>query len=268
MRLRAVVLAALLLMGGRAFAGPAEVASELARIVGLPAAERVSAQAALAARGAGVVSTLGLLAQERTLADEQAQVAMFVLGEIGSLEACAALPNEAALDRRSAAVGLAAAVARARCGSSAALQLRLDSVDARVRAKAAVTLGIVGYAGSLVKVVAASSDPVNGGYVTFWALARGLMGDGSVASVLEVLERQPATARLAWLARMRSSPLGPAEEWQPNWLEESDPMTGEALVREYLRRCEVLAPEVRAAASAKWPRLAPALAKGCGVGSP
>ena len=268
MRLRAVALAALLLVGGEALAAPAEVGAELARIVRLPAAERFAAQAALAARGAEVVAPLGLLARERTLSDDQAQVALFVLGEMGSLEACAALPDEAALDRRSAAVGLAAAVARARCGGTAALQLRLGSVDARVRAKAAVALGIAGQSASLVQVVAASSDPANAGYVTFWALARGLMGDGSVAAVLEVLERQPATARLAWLARMRSSPLGPAVDWQPDWLAESDPMTGEALVREYLRRCEEVPPAVAAAASAKWPRLAPALAKGCGAGSP
>jgi hypothetical protein len=268
MRLRALVLAALLLVGGEAFAGPAEVGSELARIVGLPAAERVAAQAALAARGAEVVATLGLLARERALSDEQAQVAMFVLGEMGSLEACAALPNEALLDRRSAAVGLAAAVARARCGSSSALQLRLDSVDARVRAKAAVALGILGRSELLVPVVAASSDPANAGYATFWALARGLMGDGSVSGVVEVLERQPATARLGWLARMRSSPLGPAEDWQPGWLEEADPLTGEALVGEYLRRCEAMPEAAAKAAALKWPRLAPRLAQGCGAASP
>lgn len=268
MRGVAQALGLILLLAGREAGAAESLTGELVRIAGLPAAERAAAQAALVARGSEVVAPLTVAAADRALGDEPAQIALAALGEVGGSEACAGIPNEAALEGRSAAVGLAAAVARLRCGSTASLQLRLGSVDARVRAKAAVTLGIVGHTGSLVQVVAASSDPANGGYVTFWALARGLMGDGSVASVLEVLERQPATAPLAWLARMRSSPLGPAVDWQPDWLAESDPMTGEALVREYLRRCEVMAPEVRAAASAKWPRLAPALQKGCGAGSP
>ncbi len=268
-----VVGAALLfvLFGNLALASAAEpepVVARLRELAAMPERERLAGQHVLAARGGEVVAALALAAGDRNLADEVTQVALVVLGEVGSAEACAGLPNEAALTGRSAAIGLAAAVARARCGSVSALELRLQSVDARVRAKAAVALGILGRSELLVPVVAASSDPVNAGYVTFWALARGLMGDGSVSSVVEVLERQPATARLGWLARMRSSPLGPSLDWQPGWLEESDPLTGEALVGEYLRRCEAMPAAAAKAAALKWPRLALRLAKGCGAVSP
>jgi hypothetical protein len=249
-------------------AEPLDVAARLRELAAMPEAQRVAGQRALAEQGGEVVAALASAAADRRLADEVTQVALVVLGEVGSAEACAGLPNEAALEGRSAAIGLAAAVARARCGSSSALQLRLGSVDARVRAKAAVALGILGRSELLVPVVAASSDPANAGYATFWALARGLMGDGSVSGVVEVLERQPATARLGWLARMRSSPLGPAEDWQPGWLEEADPLTGEALVGEYLRRCEAMPEAAAKAAELKWPRLAPRLARGCGAASP
>ena len=254
-------------VGSRAIE-PAAVGARLRELASMPEGQRLAGQRALAAHGGEVVAALSLAASDRALADEVTQVALVVLGEVGSAEACAGLPNEAALTGRSAAIGLAAAVARARCGSVSALQLRLGSVDARVRAKAAVALGILGRSELLVPVVAASSDPANAGYATFWALARGLMGDGSVSSVVEVLERQPATARLGWLARMRSSPLGPALDWQPGWLEESDPLTGEALVVEYLRRCEAVPEAVAAAAVLKWPRLAARLAQGCGAASP
>ena len=254
-------------VGSRAIE-PAAVGARLRELASMPEGQRLAGQRALAAQGGEVVAALALAASDRALADEVTQVALVVLGEVGSAEACAGLPNEAALTGRSAAIGLAAAVARARCGSVSALQLRLGSVDARVRAKAAVALGILGRSELLVPVVAASSDPANAGYATFWALARGLMGDGSVSSVVEVLERQPATARLGWLARMRSSPLGPALDWQPGWLEEADPLTGEALVGEYLRRCEVMPEAAARAAAQKWPRLAPRLAQGCGAASP
>lgn len=242
--------------------------ARLRELASMPERERLAGQRALAAGGGEVVSALAAAAADRSLSDEVTQVALVVLGEVGSAEACAGLPSEVALAGRSAAIGLAAAVARARCGSVSALELRLGSVDARVRAKAAVALGILGRSELLVRVVAASSDPVNAGYVTFWALARGLMGDGSVSSVVEVLERQPSTSRLGWLARMRSSPLGPAPAWQPGWLDEADPLTGEALVGEYLRRCEAMPEEVAKAAALRWPRLAGRLAQGCGVASP
>ena len=269
-RLGQSLLVLVLLVGpvGSRATEPAAVGARLRELASMPEAKRVAGQRALAAEGAEVVAALALAASDRALADEVTQVALVVLGEVGSAEACAGLPNEAALTGRSAAIGLAAAVARARCGSVSALQLRLGSVDARVRAKAAVALGILGRSELLVPVVAASSDPANAGYATFWALARGLMGDGSVSSVVEVLERQPATARLGWLARMRSSPLGPALDWQPGWLEEADPLTGEALVGEYLRRCEVMPEAAARAAAQKWPRLAPRLAQGCGAASP
>ncbi len=264
----ALLLGLLVAWGSAASAESVAVGARLRELASMPEAQRVAGQRALAAQGAEVVAALALAAADRALADEVTQVALVVLGEVGSAEACAGLPNEAALEGRSAAIGLAAAVARARCGSVSALQLRLGSVDARVRAKAAVALGILGRSELLVPVVAASSDPANAGYATFWALARGLMGDGSVSSVVEVLERQPATARLGWLARMRSSPLGPALDWQAGWLEESDPLTGEALVGEYLRRCEAMPEAAVKAAALKWPRLAPRLAQGCGAASP
>jgi hypothetical protein len=256
------------LWGSAASAESVAVGARLRELASMPERERLVGQQSLAAGGDRVVAALAAAAADRSLADEVTQVALVVLGEVGSAEACAGLPNEAALAGRSAAIGLAAAVARARCGSVSALQLRLGSVDARVRAKAAVALGILGRSELLVPVVAASSDPANAGYATFWALARGLMGDGSVSSVVEVLERQPATARLGWLARMRSSPLGPAPDWQPSWLEEADPLTGEALVGEYLRRCEAMPEAAAKAAAQKWPRLAPRLAQGCGAALP
>jgi hypothetical protein len=256
------------LWGSAASAESVAVGARLRELASMPERERLVGQQSLAAGGDRVVAALAAAAADRSLADEVTQVALVVLGEVGSAEACAGLPNEAALAGRSAAIGLAAAVARARCGSVSALQLRLGSVDARVRAKAAVALGILGRSELLVPVVAASSDPANAGYATFWALARGLMGDGSVSSVVEVLERQPATARLGWLARMRSSPLGPAPDWQPSWLEEADPLTGEALVAEYLRRCEAMPEAAAKAAAQKWPRLAPRLAQGCGAALP
>lgn len=257
-----------LFVAAPSFAAPRSFSGELSRIVSLPERERLAAQSALAKRGDEVLSPLAAAAQDRTLPEAESQVVMFVLGEMGSSGACAALPDERSLEGRSAAIGLAAAVARGRCGSTAALQLRLGSVDPRVRAKAAVTLGLLGAKEALVQVVAASSDPVNRDFVTFWALARGLMGDGSVSDVVEVLERQPATARLAWLARMRSAPLGVSVPWDGAWLQEADPIIGEALVGEFLRRCTTVAPDVRQAAAARWPRLAPAFAKGCAVAPP
>ena len=104
---RALVAALVALsLGTDAEAAPLSFAGELSRIVSLPERERMAAQVALARRGEEVLAPLAAAAKDRTLPEAESQVVMFVLGEMGRTESCAALPDERDLEGRRCAGAL------------------------------------------------------------------------------------------------------------------------------------------------------------------
>jgi hypothetical protein len=182
------------------------------------------------------------------------QVAVWWLGEVGDT-ACRWLPRAQDQMPPDAASQLAAAISLARCGELGSLRQRLASRDPVVRAKAAVTLGLLGDRDSLAEVRRAEGLP-DSAHGLFFGLARCLLGDASAAELVPALRRVPAMRVFSELASARLGGSWSADAVVAAVRPGGDTLLAEAAARLVLAECGPRSGDVLALlASSPSPRL-------------